>query len=327
MDNNNNIFRVAAVLYASNNYDISLKQVYRKIIEDALFQLGKEVELGELAEFIEKQYSLLFTPVEIESILTERKFKDVFSVVPNPNGYQYKLSEKRKSLLQSKGPVKTLPDYVEEYVNEEKLNKENGECILRFMYGMYTSNIDSFQKLLQTKHVDNVTSDEKFTAEEASIINGFLDWDDEGKNVAIFNIASYALEYCMITNKRETNLKLSDLRKKVFYLDTNILYRAIGINGEDRKKRTLQFMSKLMDLDSEILVTRQTNEEFEQSINSYIKKLRKAESPAISSKVYTEYVTFDDIWRFYHLMAASRINFTVDLFNAYLKAEYKKLST
>ena len=90
MDNNNNIFRVAAVLYASNNYDISLKQVYRKVIEDALFQLGKEVELGELAEFIEKQYSLLFTPVEIESILTERKFKDVFSVVPNPNGYQYK---------------------------------------------------------------------------------------------------------------------------------------------------------------------------------------------------------------------------------------------
>ena len=219
MDNNNNIFRVAAVLYASNNYDISLKQVYRKIIEDALFQLGKEVELGELAEFIEKQYSLLFTPVEIESILTERKFKDVFSIVPNPNGYQYKLSEKRKSLLQSKGPVKTLPDYVEEYVNEEKLNKENGECILRFMYGMYTSNIDSFRKLLQTKHIDNVVSNEKFTAEEAGIINGFLDWDDEGKNVAIFNIASYALEYCMITNKRETSLKLSDLRKKVFYLE------------------------------------------------------------------------------------------------------------
>jgi hypothetical protein len=325
MDNNNNIFRVAAVLYASNNYDISLKQVYRKVIEDALFQLGKEVELGELAEFIEKQYSLLFTTTEIENTLSENKFKENFSLVPNSDGCKYKLSEKRKSLLQSKGPIKTLPDYVEEYVNKEKLNEENGECILRFMYGMYTSNIDSFQKLLQTKHVDNVTSDEKFTAEEASIINGFLDWDDEGKNVAIFNIASYALEYCMITNKRETNLKLSDLRKKVFYLDTNILYRAIGINGEDRKKRTLQFMSKLMDLDSEILVTRQTNEEFEQSINSYIKKLRKAESPAISSKVYTEYVTFDDIWRFYHLMAASRINFTVDLFNAYLKAEYKKL--
>ena len=247
MDNNNNIFRVAAVLYASNNYDISLKQVYRKVIEDALFQLGKEVELGELAEFIEKQYSLLFTTTEIENTLSENKFKEIFSLVPNPDGCKYKLSEKRKSLLQSKGPIKTLPDYVEEYVNKEKLNEENGECILRFMYGMYTSNIDSFQKLLQTKHVDNVTSDEKFTAEEASIINGFLDWDDEGKNVAIFNIASYALEYCMITNKRETNLKLSDLRKKVFYLDTNILYRAIGINGEDRKKRTLQFMSKLMD--------------------------------------------------------------------------------
>lgn len=71
MDNNNNIFRVAAVLYASNNYDISLKQVYRKVIEDALFQLGKEVELGELAEFIEKQYSLLFTTTEIENTLSE----------------------------------------------------------------------------------------------------------------------------------------------------------------------------------------------------------------------------------------------------------------
>lgn len=205
------------------------------------------------------------------------------------------------------------------------MSEEDGECILKFLYSVFTSNLDSFQKLLHTRRIDNIVENAEFSTENANVINGFLDWDNKEKNVAIFNMASCALEYCMITNRRETNLRISNLRKKVFYLDTNILYRAIGINGEDRKKRTLQFLSKLIDLDSEILITSHTNEEFEESITSYIKKLKRTESPAVSSKVYTEYVTFDDIWRFYHLMAASRINFTVDLFNAHLKAEYKKL--
>jgi len=325
MNTDNNIFRVAAVLYASNNYDISLKQVYRKIIEDALSLLDREIEIGELAEFIQNHYSLLFSETEIKETLTDSKFSNIFAIIPQPSGNKYKLTEKRKLILKTKTPSKTLIDYVEQYISERELPSEKGACILRFMYGMYTSNVDSFQKLLQTKRIENVVENEKFNAEEADIINGFLDWDDEGKNVTIFNVANYALEYCLITSKRESSIKLSSLRKKIFYLDTNILYRAIGINGEDRKKRTHQFLAKLKSLDNDIIITGKTNQEFLQSIKSYMKKLRKAESPAISSKVFTEYVTFDDIWRYYHVMAACRINFTVDLFNAYLQSEYQIL--
>lgn len=97
-----NVFRVSAVLYASNNYDISLKQVYRKIVEDALFRLDKEVELGELTEFIEGQYSLLFTSDEVERTLKDSRYTDLFSVVPHLDGNKYKLSEKRKGLLKSR---------------------------------------------------------------------------------------------------------------------------------------------------------------------------------------------------------------------------------
>lgn len=325
MENKNNIYRVAAVLYASCNYDISLRQVYRKIIEDALLKLDKEVEIGELSVFIESQYSLLFSYDEIQRTLTDNKYKENFSIVPIVDGCKYKLSEKRKSILLSKNPAKTLPEYVDIYTSINGLSKHSGECILRFMYSMYTSNLDSIQRMLYTKRIENIVPNENFTDEESDIINGFLDWDVEEKNIAIFNVSSYAIEYCMITNKKDSGISLANLRKKKFYLDTNIIYRAIGINGEDRKKRTHQFLNKLLSFDSEFYITRQSDIEFEESINIYIKKLRKADSPAISSKVYTEYVTYDDIWRYYHLMAASRVNFTVDLFNAYLKSEYKSL--
>ena len=95
MEKDNNIFRVAAVLYASCNYDISLSQVYRKIIEDALLQFDKEVEIGELSVFIETHYSLLFSSDEIRRTLTDNKYKECFSIVPMSDGCKYKLSEKR----------------------------------------------------------------------------------------------------------------------------------------------------------------------------------------------------------------------------------------
>ena len=38
-----NIFRVAAVIYAGNNYDVSHSQIHRKVIQDALYKLSRGV--------------------------------------------------------------------------------------------------------------------------------------------------------------------------------------------------------------------------------------------------------------------------------------------
>jgi len=49
-----NIFRLSAILYANDNYTISPMQLHRKVIEDALYQLNDNngVTIAGLANYI-----------------------------------------------------------------------------------------------------------------------------------------------------------------------------------------------------------------------------------------------------------------------------------
>ena len=318
-----NVFRVAAVIYAGNNYDVSPRQIHRKVIQDALYKLSSNyVSIGTLAEYIEKNYSLLFSPEEIMAIFTDNNFKNEFDIHDVGGENVYQLTTKRRTAL-SLRQKKTLEEFIHQYLQDNKLDEEKGECIMQYLYNMFTNNVDSFEKLLQAKKVSVEGFNKSVAPEDAIIINGFLDWNNDEKNIEIFNLACYALEYCMLTANKSSHFSLDSLRNKTFYLDTNIIYRAIGINGEDRKKRTHLFLSKFKSLNNKVKLTKCTLEEFEKSVNSYIKKLRKSETPAIHSSVYSEYVTMDDIWRYFHVWRGHRSNGTVDYFASFLQSEFQ----
>lgn len=318
-----NIFRVAAVIYAGNNYDVSPRQIHRKVIQDALYKLsGDFVSIGTLAEYIDKNYSLLFSPEEIMAIFTDKNFKNEFDIQDVGGENVYQLTTKRRTAL-SLRQKKTLEEFIHQYLQDNKLDEEKGECIMQYLYNMFTNNVDSFERLLRAKKVAVEVCNKFVAQEDAIIINGFLDWNNDEKNIEIFNLACYALEYCMLTANKSSHFSLDSLRNKTFYLDTNIIYRAIGINGEDRKKRTHLFLSKFKSLNNKVKLTKCTLEEFENSVNSYIKKLRKSETPAIHSSVYSEYVTMDDIWRYFHVWRGHRSNGTVDYFSSFLQSEFQ----
>lgn len=321
-----NIFRLSAILYANDNYTISPVQLHRKVIEDALYQLSdsKGVTIEGLANFISDRYLIHFTDEEVRQVLNNTKFNNVFRPILVGKEVVYTLQEERRKLLDERKP-KTLDDYICEYVKSNGLGSDSIEAVYRYLYGVFTTNVDGFRRMTEAGDVSELTQYYSPDEKDTEIINGFLNWDNDEKNVAIFNLASYGLEYCLLTSKKGSHLNLEKLNKKVFYLDTNILYRALGINGVERKQRTHSFLRKLIEAEDEIKITQIAWNEYENSLNKYIKKLRRDQNPAIHSKVYTEYVTYDDIHRAYHLWASSTKNATVDLFVNMLKAEMLQL--
>ena len=317
-----NVFRMSATLFANNNYQISPVQLHRKVIEDALFVINNEdgVTLGVLADYIEKEYFFNFEEKELTKVLHDSKFSHIFaSKVSVGCATLYFLKKERRKHIEAQ-KNKTLDDYIQEYLSEKNYGKEQKEAIYQYLYNVFTTNVDSFKRMLEANNVKSLTEHYTPNEDNVEIINGFLDWDNSEKNRAIFNLASYALEFCLLTSKKDSNLKLDSLSHKVFYLDTNILYRAIGINGEDRKLRSLSFLRKLRESNDEIRISKIAWEEYEASQKKYIKQLRRSETPAVHSKVYTEYVSYDDMYRYYHLWAANRSNSTIDLFVNWLEA-------
>lgn len=322
-----NVFRMSATLFANNNYQISPVQLHRKVVEDALFVLNNDegITLGALADYIEKEYFFNFDESELEKVLHDPKFSHIFEWNSSANtDNKYFLKKERRAQLELR-TTKTLNDFIGEYLAMKGLPAEKANSIYLFLYGIFTTNVDTFKRLLEANNVKTLTEHHSPQEQEIDLINGFLDWENEQKNIAIFNLASYALEFCLLTSKKDSNLKLDSLKHKTFYLDTNILYRAIGINGEDRKLRTLSFFRKLKESEDDIKISKVTWEEFEGSLMSYVKRLRRSETPAIRSKVYTEYITYDDIYRFYHLWASNLSNATIDLFVDWMNASMKSL--
>ena len=322
-----NVFRMSATLFANNNYQISPVQLHRKVVEDALFVMNNDegVTLGALADYIEKEYFFNFDESELGKVLHDQKFSYIFEIKSAQHlDNLYLLKKERRDILNSR-KTKTLNDFINEYLAKLGLKSDNSEAIYQYLYGIFTTNVDSFKRMLEAKDVKALKNHYTPKEEDIEVINGFLDWKNDEKNVAIFNLASYALEFCLLTSKKGSSLKLESLKHKTFYLDTNILYRAIGINGEDRKLRSLSFLRKLKESEDDIRISKVAWEEYEGSLKNYIKQLRRSEAPAVRSKVYTEYVTYDDIYRYYHIWAANRSNSTIDLFVDWLYASMKAL--
>ncbi len=318
---------MSATLFANNNYQISPVQLHRKVVEDALYVLNDDegITLGALADYIEKEYFINFDEAELNKVLHDPKYSDYFKWNSSANtDNKYFLNKERREQLDNR-TTKTLSDFISEYLALKELPTEKADSIYQYLYGVFTTNVDTFKRMLEANNIKALTEHHTPQEQDVDLINGFLDWENEQKNIAIFNLASYALEFCLLTSKKDSSLKLESLKHKTFYLDTNILYRAIGINGEDRKLRTLSFFRKLKESEDDIKISKVTWDEFEGSLKSYVKRLRRSETPAIRSKVYTEYISYDDIYRYYHLWASKRSNATIDLFVDWMKASMKSL--
>ena len=207
MNQQQNIFRVSAILYSNNNYIISPKQIYRKIIEDALFYQQECISVDELSKYIEENYSLVFSSQEIEMTLDDTKFQGYFLCIDDKQEKKYTLTEKRRLTLKTKGDRKTLEGYIDDYFTLHNISKDKKNLIYLFLYHMFTSNVNEFIRLFQfKKNGFDIESQKDLSSEDIEIINGFLNWENASKDIEIFNLASYALEYCLITNNRNNNI-------------------------------------------------------------------------------------------------------------------------
>ena len=320
-----NLFRLSAVLYAKTNDKISIKQIHRKIVEDALFCKGDSIiSVSALISYINSAYALLFSTREIEDIITSPQNREKFIYSYKNNEIQISLTEDYKNKLNLKCQNRNLVDFIDEFISEKEYDDNIKEIILQFFYAVFTSSLNSFKRLLN-EGTNGLEIGENYSTEEKNIINNFLQWKNPDKDKAVFDLANYSLEYCIMTNSKNTEFSLDNLKYKNFYLDTNIIYRALGLNGQELKERTLLFLSKFKDVKENLLISYSTDQEFKDTIDYYIGKLTKFENPRIRSKILYEFLDTDSIYQFYHQWTIGRSNHSVEYFRMYLLSEYDKL--
>jgi hypothetical protein len=334
--NKNQLFRLSAVLYADNNYIVSSKTTLRKIIETGLFAMERDsVSIHDLIDFIFENYNLHIDEAEILDVVSLEK-QDSFLVNTIENNQVLTLTEKRKTQIQAKIDENTIEYYIDLFTKENEVTLspiELKELIYRFLYDILSSNVESFKKLIDknssVEALINVDS-HNYSPEERELINNFLKWDNEGKNKSVFDIASFAIEYCLISNHSKQGLELNNLKNKVFYLDTNVIFRALGINGEERKKRSMTFLKRFQETNTKLIISKYTDKEFNATIDYYIKRLgnkpfKNDVNPSLFNHPY--FTKLKDIYNYYYLWRIGKQNHSLELFKADIIARYRAFTS
>jgi hypothetical protein len=334
--NKNQLFRLSAVLYADNNYIVSSKTTLRKIIETGLFAMEKDsVSIFELIDFIFENYNLHIDESEINEVVSSEK-QDSFLINTVDKNQILTLTEKRKLQIQAKIDENTIEYFIDLFNKENEVSLTSPELkdlIYRFLYDILSSNVESFKKLIDKNSsieaLINIDS-HNYSLDERELINNFLKWDNEGKNKSVFDIASFAIEYCLISNHSKQGLDLNNLKNKVFYLDTNVIFRTLGINGEERKKRSMTFLKRFQETNTNLTISKYTDEEFNATIDYYIKRLaNKPFKNDVNPKLFSHpyFSKLKDIYNYYYLWRIGKQNHSLELFKADILARYKSFSS
>ena len=263
------ITRTAAVIYADERLTRKTDTIKRRFVESVFINNGNTLlTVAELINHIEDKIGLLFSEDEIKKIV---KDDEIFMEFLNKSSedIKYNLQEKRYTLLKSR-PIDEIDSVIENYLSLQETKsipytKETlKDLIYRYLHSVLNTNISAYSHFVnpaKTTQIPKLNA-EKFEDEEIDIINDFVKWENDTKNKAIFKLINYCIEYAIVVNNSSEDVLSKSLRTKIFYLDNSLIYRALGINGETRKKRALSFLKKCKDSGQEFIISKFTRQEF-----------------------------------------------------------------
>ncbi len=326
------VLRTAAVLFADDNTIVSPRNIHKKIVESMFLNNNNaEMSIHELIDCIKTNLELLFDEKEINDLVNSKHGHFQVRYDAKTRAPHLRLVTQRFTSLQQRAETNNLSAFVSAYVSKHyigELAKDKIEDVLyRFLYELLNKNINAFRKIIANGCKANEISvdSSQFTPSERQAINGFIDWDNPDKNKALYSLISYAVEYGLISNNVTANPHLGSLKKKYFYLDNNVVYRAIGINGDDRKNRIRDFLRQCINNGQSLLISKYTRQEFKETVKHHLANLQKVPFRKINPRLFSQYAVNPGFYEFYHRWRDGRTSYGFTNFSSHIDVLYDQL--
>lgn len=325
------LFRFAATLYTETSDVYSTTEAQQQMIK-CIFVENKNalLSIDDIVNGLLDLYKYHITPEEIDTLISRsKKTFDVF----NDNG-------KRKFCLKEESYVKTvalqdknIDAFIEQFINVREINEANicKLAIHRYLYELTTTNLLSYEIMIDEKkgfdlsEKDLSVNENNFSVEEKKYIHDFLQWENDEKNIALSNLVLSCLEYCLLVNGDKPNTMLiNSIRKRKVYLDTNIIFLALGINGKSPQRMIASFLKKCKQAKVEVNILHNTKKEFFDTIDYYITQIVEYPRGKIYQGAY-EQITDYKLFSFYEDWHMANPSKSIKYFSLYIKTIYAKL--
>lgn len=320
-------FHMAVMFYNSTTENVKRDNVIKKIIENTMYiNNNKNFTCTQLSAEIYNRGGMTVTEEEIANIVTNPN-NGYFEVDYSSSELIIRLSNKRYNYL-SELNEKNMDYYIEEFVELNGYGQEAKETINKFIYDFYCRNVNDLNNILDG-NISLETSMSEMSPDENSIVQEFVEWENEEKNKMFHALANSALEYLLVSGDIGL-LKRQDIRSafvgKKLYIDTNILFYCMGINGKEFETANRAFLKKCRECKEEIIVSYYTDCELKTTISHFVKEIQRLKSPLMHRQNIYSWITNKDVYSYYLIWSRGQKALTdAKFFEKFLIKKYEDL--
>lgn len=325
------IFRLAAAIYSESNDVVSDAEIQLQIIKCMFVATGNDYLVkSDIISMMLKIYKYHISEDEVDNIL--RKTKGVFQAITKDGEKAVCLTQSAYSECEET-QKNNIDSFIDVFITEKEIAdpEKCKSAIHIYLYELTTTNINSYRVLLAGKDGTQFSSSELsvdvscLSDVEKQLVHDFLAWDNIAKNAALGNLVYCCLEYCLLINGDSPNSLLKDfIRQREIYLDTNVIFRALGINGVSRQNVVTTFLRKCKQAKLKLLISHSTRTEFFDTIDYYVSQMEHYPRGDIYLGAYEEIADYN-IFAFYEGWRQEHTQMSLNYFVTYIKSLYLKL--
>lgn len=267
--NNNNLYRTLFLLDDTRNFtnDFYVAE-FAKIV---LFKKdGVTLDIEKIQEEILNLTELEYTEEDILRAISKWCQDDIEEV----NG-EYSLKKSAFTEISKREKTNNINSYIHRFLSDNKekysLTKEDAEKLIdKFIYQRFNENLQQISDILNHRlAIDDIVDD--YSDDEKAFVNDFLHWDNYDKNKCVYTLVAKSYDYCMINSKCAD--PAFDFSKIHFYVDTNIIFRLLGLNGNLREASVKSLIEKSRAAGIQLTVSNYVKAECNYTINSQLQLL------------------------------------------------------
>ncbi len=322
------IFRLAAAIYSESSNVVSEAETQLQMVKTLFVSAGNAYKTkSEIIADLLDTYKYHISEDELEGLI--KKARGMFVSVREDDEWAYSLTQKAIEEYET-AQKNSIDSFIDLFISEYGISdpQKCKDAIHVYLYELTTTNINSYRILLMGKDGTQFISNElavdvsELSDEEKQLVNDFLSWDNSEKNAALGNLVYCCLEYCLLIHGDSPSQFLRGvIRKREIYLDTNIIFRALGINGKARQKVMIAFLDKCKQAKLKLIISHITNKEFFDTINYYVSKIEYFPRGNVYPNAYAQISDYN-IFAFYEEWRQEHSSLPLKYFEYYIQAIY-----
>ena len=325
------LFRFSATLFAETSNEYSSLDSQLQMLKCIFLQKNNEpMSPEEVAFQLLDIFKYHISDEEVERVI--KSHKKTFETIIVDDITSYKLLD---SVLEAtrEAQKNNIDSYIKEYIGEFGIIDDEvcSSAIYNYLYELTTTNINTYRLLISGKNEISFSDSELsvdigyMSEKEQKYVHDFIAWENGDKNIALTNIVFTCLEYCLLVNGDKPNRLLDNyIRKREVYLDTNVIFRALGINGHIRQKTVKAFLHKCKQARLKIIISHSTRKEFFDTIDYYLNEIRQYPRGNIYSGAYEQLSDYT-LFNYYEEWRKTHPSMSLIYFKSFIQSSYEKL--